>query len=287
MAKKKKNTNQLGCFPLGCTTTMLIILIISGLSAYYLNTYRYEVEYAIDYAKIKLGIVKEYHYQEDNKARSNSIGHHYLIKGIDISHHQGFISWDLVKKSNIRFAYIKATQGLKHKDKRFRGNYKYAQKNGIKVGFYHFFSLDKDGAKQALHLLSTTDFASNLMPYAVDIEYFRSSDRKTDFATIKKRRKEIHRFDSTMFVQTGKHPIIYTQGQCYTDLIQGHFLDCPLWICDWQSTQQPNTANRHWTLWQYTDKGKIDGIYHNNVDLNVFRGGEEDFELWSEGIIPK
>ena len=45
--------------------------------------------------------------------------HDFPIHGIDVSNHQGDIDWNAVRQSNVRFAYIKATEGGDHADETF------------------------------------------------------------------------------------------------------------------------------------------------------------------------
>jgi lysozyme len=47
----------------------------------------------------------------------------YPVRGIDVSHYQGDIHWDAVAAANIRFAYIKATEGADYIDPSFQQNW--------------------------------------------------------------------------------------------------------------------------------------------------------------------
>ena len=60
----------------------------------------------------------------------------YKVHGIDVSHHQGRINWEMVNKMkdkdlSLDFAFIKATEGLSHKDRRFKYNWKNAKSQKI------------------------------------------------------------------------------------------------------------------------------------------------------------
>ena len=48
----------------------------------------------------------------------------YPIRGVDVSHYQGEIDWDILSKEDISFAYIKATEGSSSKDETFDYNWK-------------------------------------------------------------------------------------------------------------------------------------------------------------------
>ena len=59
--------------------------------------------------------------------------------GIDISSHQGFIDWAKVSSDkNIRFVYIKATEGATYQSSHYRRNVEGARRHGILVGSYHY-----------------------------------------------------------------------------------------------------------------------------------------------------
>ena len=44
------------------------------------------------------------------------IASYYELQGVDVSHFQGNIDWEVLKDQGISFAYIKATEGSGHVD---------------------------------------------------------------------------------------------------------------------------------------------------------------------------
>ena len=77
----------------------------------------------------------------------NKYSHKYEIRGVDVSHHNGDINWAQLRKEGIAFAYIKATEGLSHKDRSYRNNYLACKQSDIKTGTYHFYTFGLDGVK--------------------------------------------------------------------------------------------------------------------------------------------
>src|ERR1700759_1840135 len=73
----------------------------------------------------------------------------YPYQGIDVSHHQGHIAWAKLPRQGVDFAYIKATEGSDHVDRRFKANWHAAHRAGIHRGAYHFFRLGGSGRAQA------------------------------------------------------------------------------------------------------------------------------------------
>jgi len=55
-----------------------------------------------------------------------------------------------------------------------------------------------------------------------------------------------------------------------------------LWIANYH-VERPNLPKKglweDWWLWQFTNKGRIDGVAAN-LDLSYFNGTQEEFERW-------
>ncbi|MGY0040884.1 GH25 family lysozyme [Pedobacter sp. NJ-S-72] len=87
----------------------------------------------------------------------------YSIHGIDVSYYQGKIDWNKVKAMkeddvSIKFAFIKATEGVSSVDPYFQRNWREAPKAGIICGAYHYFIPKKSGLWQARFFLQTVKF---------------------------------------------------------------------------------------------------------------------------------
>ena len=71
-------------------------------------------------------------------------------QGVDVSHWDGDIRWDLVAEDDIQFAYVKATQGTTFHDPMFAEMYDGSRDAGLIRGAYHYAEPDgSDGATQA------------------------------------------------------------------------------------------------------------------------------------------
>ncbi len=69
---------------------------------------------------------------------------------------------------------------------------------------------------------------------------------------------------------------MYVTCEAYEKYIQEKFKDYEIWIRD--ILKYPRLQdNREWTIWQYSNRGRVDGI-NGFVDMNVFKGNAEDFE---------
>ncbi|MDU1892281.1 MAG: GH25 family lysozyme [Dysgonomonas sp.] len=197
----------------------------------------------------------------------------YPVQGIDVSHHQKKIDWAKLDKKSVQFAFIKATEGGNHKDSMFQENWREARKNNILSGAYHFFTFCKDGEEQARNYIHYVPKDSIDLPPIIDLEYggnCQESNRKEDLIF------EITKYFEIIEDHYQRKVIIYTTNEFYRNYLQNQFPDNPVWIRDILS--EPNLPDgRKWTFWQFTNRGRLDGI-DTVVDLNAFWGSREEFE---------
>jgi lysozyme len=60
------------------------------------------------------------------------------VLGIDVSHHNGEVDWFAVARSDVKFAYVKATDGHGFVDPRFGQSWAQMREAGLLRGAYHF-----------------------------------------------------------------------------------------------------------------------------------------------------
>ena len=198
----------------------------------------------------------------------------HVIHGIDVSYYQGKIDWNQVKAMKeddvqIRFAFIKATEGMFKVDPYFQRNWREAPKAGIVSGAYHYFRPKKSGEWQAKFFLQTVNFDAGDLPPVVDIE-------ELDGVSPEAMRLELQVFLSHIEKKTKVKPIIYTGLSFYKDYLKGYFDEYPLWVAHYHQPKL-KVASGDWDFWQHSDKAKISGIDHV-VDFNAFNGDSLAFE---------
>ncbi|WP_243648645.1 GH25 family lysozyme [Hazenella coriacea] len=192
----------------------------------------------------------------------------YGVKGLDVSHHQNKINWKVVQEENdFKFVYMKATEGKDFVDHRFAENWKEAQENGFLIGAYHFFSMQSTGEEQAANFTKIVPKQANSLPPVIDIEIALYHDQE-------KARKGIQVLADRMEQHYGKKPILYVTYDRYDRYVKGHFEGYEIWIRD--IVKPPTLDERKWLIWQYSNRGRIDGI-DTYVDINVFNGDLEQF----------
>jgi lysozyme len=195
------------------------------------------------------------------------------VQGVDVSRHQGDIDWVTLAKTDIRFAYIKASEGGDHVDPLFAQHWKGAGEAGLKRGAYHFFTLCRSGLLQARHFIGMLPRDAELSP-AVDLEHMgpcREGPTTTDVA------REVDVFLDTVESTTGRRPILYTTRQfhdAHLKTVSGE----RFWVHSLY--RWPQFRRRDWVIWQHHNKGTRAGV-QGPVDLNSFRGDARAFAAFA------
>lgn len=190
------------------------------------------------------------------------------MQGVDISHHQRRIEWDsVVKKENIDFVFVKATEGGDYTDSLFCHNWELLQRVGLRRGAYHFFRSYGCGDEQAAHFLSIVEMAPGDLVPVLDIE---TTDGVTDEVIVQEAAIWLKIVEERLKVK----PIIYTNQFFYDRYLSGHFDQYPLWVARYSGQKPIMKNNKVWHIWQYANDGCVEGI-PCKVDMNVFQGTPE------------
>lgn len=189
------------------------------------------------------------------------------IEGIDVSHWEGRIQFHKVREAGIRIVYIKATQGRNIVDPDFERNYREAEKENLRIGFYHYVAArDLEEAKQeaAFFYEKIKDKKQHVRP-AMDFEEFGT-------LTHLEIRNISLQFLRELEERDGHRPVIYSDASNAANVFDDDRLrEYPLWIAQY-GVHRPDMENRwkRWSGWQYTDSGTVEGIA-GKVDRDYFR----------------
>lgn len=193
--------------------------------------------------------------------------------GIDVSHHNGKIDWEEVKKSGIGFAIIRVGYGQdiqSQDDKMFKYNISECERLGIPYGVYLYsYALNVEHAKsEADHVLRLINGHNPEYGIWYDLE---DDDYKIQngmpsnetFVDIAETFCEI--IKSKGYNNVGIYGNIYWLNY----IINSSRLDkYNKWVAQWSDKC---TYEKNYIMWQYTDSGKVGGI-EGNVDLNIYYG---------------
>lgn len=189
-------------------------------------------------------------------------------RGIDISEFQGEIDFEEVRRSGIEAVYIRVGAG-EYTDEYFAENYERAKAAGLKIGFYHYVtarSVD-EGRRQARFFASLAAGREPDMRLAMDFEYFGSLSVSQINAI-----SEAYLDELTALMK--REAVIYSDLSNARNIFSRALAEkYPLWAAQYGADEpSANGKWREWVGFQYTDEGRVGGIY-GNVDRNIFTEG--------------
>lgn len=189
-------------------------------------------------------------------------------RGIDISEFQGEIDFEEVRRSGIEAVYIRAGAG-EYTDEYFAENYERARAAGLKIGFYHYVTARsvEEGRRQARFFASLAAGREPDMRLAMDFEYFGS-------LSVSQINAISEAYLDELTALTRREAVIYSDLSNARNIFSRALAEkYPLWAAQY-GAEEPS-ANGKWREWvgfQYTDEGRVGGIY-GNVDRNIFTEG--------------
>lgn len=191
-----------------------------------------------------------------------------IYNGIDVSKHQGKINWQRVAEDKkIQFVYIKATEGASLVDKTYRRNITEARKNGLIVGSYHFFTSYKTPEDQYRNFKKQVKKSEQDLIPMVDVEEAGNRYAKRDVL-----QQRLWTFMNLVKEDYGKYPVLYSQYKFYNDKLAPDFNKCFIFIARYGNAAPTLRGGGKYNVWQFTERGKVDGI-KGYVDLDVFSNG--------------
>jgi lysozyme len=182
------------------------------------------------------------------------------LPGIDVSHYQGEVDWAAVAATGVRFAFIKATDGINEVDPRFAQNWAGARAAGVLRSAYHFFRPGLDAKRQGQHFLDVITVDDLALPPALDVEVTGGLDPPA-------LQQGIKTWLETVGAALGRTPIVYTDPSFWQEHVAADFSAYPLWLACFADRPQVPAPWRTWTFWQHTDAGTVPGV-PGRVDLD-------------------
>ena len=185
------------------------------------------------------------------------------IHGIDISHYQGQVFWEVIgENSKMAYVYIKASEGGDRIDPRYERNIQLAHQYGLKVGSYHFFRPKTNLTKQLENFMTQCRPGDQDLIPMIDVET-KSGLPTSEF------RDSLTKFITLVEEAYKQKPLIYTFTNFYNAHMQGAIDGYPLMIAQYNAVEPELKDGRDITMWQYTGKGRINGI-NGFVDKSRF-----------------
>ncbi len=207
----------------------------------------------------------EYQYTDES---GNVISH----KGIDVSEHQGKIDWKKVKGDGVEFAFVRVLyrgwgSGKLVEDNTGEDNIRGAIANGINVGAYVFSQAvtQEEAVEEARRAIDIVSPYAQGIPIVIDVEYVPSDDARMDVLTPEERTDVILAFCDEVSSQ-GYIPMLYYNTEMGGLGVENERLEGITKWYAWYS-EVPYYPYKY-DIWQYSDKGSVDGI-KGNVDQNI------------------
>ena len=190
------------------------------------------------------------------------------MKGIDVSEHNGIINWEKVK-SQIDFAIIRVSYGMKKVDKMAIRNIEECIRLGINFGVYFYsYALYELQVKEEVKLLLDTirPYKDKILyPVIIDME---DADGYKEKNGMPSNEVLVNLCDTacTMIGSEGYFPMIYASQSWFMGRLRSDKLKkYAKWIAWWYEKAKFDT--KEYLIWQKSSKGKIEGI-NGNVDIN-------------------
>ena len=183
-----------------------------------------------------------------------------VMKGIDVSKHQGNIDWSRVK---VDFAIIRAGYGkeLSQKDSKFDDNYAGCKKNNIPCGvyWYSYATSVEDAKKEAKTCLEVIKGKKFEFPIYFDLE------EKRQFDLGKKVCSEIVQAFCDIIEKAGYYAGLYCSTYYLTNFVTESVRNrYAIWVAQYNDKC---TYSGQYGIWQKSSEGKINGI-SGNVDID-------------------
>ena len=196
-----------------------------------------------------------------------------LMRGIDVSKHNGYIDWQSAYANGVDFAVMRIgvtsnSNANYQKDIRFEENYANARAAGVKVGVYLYTSaynkaeIEHDIAT----LLSILDGRHLDMPIYIDAE---AEGRQT--AVGKAALTEVLRHGCELIREGGYQAGVYASYSWFKEYIDAGTLqaeDNEIWMAYWQSQPENYDYSDLCVTWQYSSSGRVSGL-NGDVDRDL------------------
>lgn len=201
--------------------------------------------------------------------------------GIDVSKWQGKIDWQKVKQSGIEFAFIRigyrGENGVVYKDDNADYNIQQAQKAGVLVGVYFFSTAvsEAEAKEEAQWTLQAIEGYKISYPVVYDCEGYKNStsrmfdlsaEERTNHAMLFLKTVKDAGYDAMFYGARGE---ISNEVSWDTAKIEKKY---KVWLAHYSTVVYPEKDKPDYegkcAAWQYTNKGRVDGV-SGNVDMVV------------------
>lgn len=196
---------------------------------------------------------------------------------IDVSTYNGDIDWNAVKAAGVDYAIIRVgyrgygTARLVQ-DRRFEQNMRGAINAGIRVGAYIVTQAvnTEEAVEEASFIVEKCRGYNVTLPLAIDVEWAGNSyeEARANSISASTRTDVINAFARTV-MNSGYAAMAYANKDWFENKIYSGnlFSSCKIWLAQYRNTEY--TYGGRVNMWQYTSKGRVDGI-NGDVDISAW-----------------
>lgn len=196
---------------------------------------------------------------------------------IDVSTYNGDIDWNAVKAAGVDYAIIRVgyrgygTARLVQ-DRRFEQNMRGAINAGISVGAYIVTQAvnTEEAVEEASFIVEKCRGYNVTLPLAIDVEWAGNSyeEGRANSISVSTRTDVINAFARTV-MNSGYTAMAYANKDWFENKIYSGnlFSSCKIWLAQYRNTEY--TYGGRVNMWQYTSKGRVDGI-NGDVDISAW-----------------
>ena len=197
------------------------------------------------------------------------------VRGVDVSKYQGDIDWTKVKAAGYDFAMIRLgargyESGNLVLDDNFVAYITGARNAGLNTGVYFFSQAvtEEEVIEEANFTVGALMNYGATYPIAIDMEWIEDDKARTDDLTAMDRTELAVKFCDTV-KSFGYTPMIYASRDMLIAGMHPELLeDYEVWLSDDYEPEDGTDYPYAFSMWQYSKKGKVDGIT-GDVDLNL------------------
>lgn len=186
-----------------------------------------------------------------------------MIKGIDLSEHNGNVDFTKVKNDGIDFVILRVGWiGNKNNhtlDSKFEEYYKNAKAVALKIGCYLYSYVENWEAMESAISWVASKISNKTFEYPIflDLEDTQISNLSKDTLTNL----------AIQFCSKFRNSGVYANKNWFTNKLDvSKLTNYKIWLAEW-NRKSNHTANFKVDMWQYTSDGSVSGI-SGRVDMN-------------------
>ena len=203
-------------------------------------------------------------------------GHKVSEVGVDLCEYQPDVDFEALKEAGIDFVILRvggryySDHGRLYSDSAFADNYENAKAAGLKVGAYFFSQAAsvEDAIEEAEYTLELIGERTLDYPIAFDWETIEDDTARTDSVGSELLTEMAKAFCDTVKA-AGYRPIVYASVSLMLQSYDFETMkDYEFWLADYREFPEKEKMYYHFTMWQYSTEGSIDGV-DGAADLNI------------------